>query len=51
MLQRVPEWVRNVALQIFENRIIAQSVASIVVFLTFITVLSPLVSNNNERTH
>jgi len=35
------------ALQIFENRIIAQSIASIVVFLTFVTVLSPLVSNRS----
>ncbi|XP_039303095.1 adenylate cyclase type 5 isoform X2 [Solenopsis invicta] len=42
--ERVPKWVRNMALQIFENRIIAQSIASIVVFLTFITVLSPLIT-------
>ncbi|XP_018378348.1 PREDICTED: adenylate cyclase type 6 [Trachymyrmex cornetzi] len=42
--ERVPKWVRSMALQIFENRIIAQSIASIVVFLTFITVLSPLIT-------
>ncbi|XP_011330460.1 adenylate cyclase type 6 isoform X2 [Ooceraea biroi] len=55
--ERVPQWVRNAALQIFENRIVAQSVATIVVFLTFITVLSPLItleesescSNNNTE--
>jgi hypothetical protein len=46
----VPQWVRNAALQIFENRIVAQSVATIVVFLTFVTVLSPLVSfRGNNR--
>ncbi|XP_020289621.1 adenylate cyclase type 5 isoform X2 [Pseudomyrmex gracilis] len=42
--ERVPQWVRNAALQIFENRIVAQSIATIVVFLTFITVLSPLIA-------
>ncbi|KAK2585367.1 hypothetical protein KPH14_010044 [Odynerus spinipes] len=41
--ETVPQWVRNMALRIFENRTVAQSIASVVVFLTFITVLSPLV--------
>ncbi|EFN75364.1 Adenylate cyclase type 5, partial [Harpegnathos saltator] len=53
--ERVPAWVRSAALQIFENRTVAQIVACIVVFLTFVTVLSPLMtlekdtcaSNNN----
>ncbi|XP_032667215.1 adenylate cyclase type 5 isoform X2 [Odontomachus brunneus] len=42
--ERVPAWVRNASLQIFENRSVARSVASIVVFLTFLTVLSPLIT-------
>ncbi|KAI4480564.1 hypothetical protein M0804_010117 [Polistes exclamans] len=41
--ETVPEWVRNTAVRIFENRIIAQSIATVVVFLTFITVLSPMI--------
>ncbi|EFN73315.1 Adenylate cyclase type 5 [Camponotus floridanus] len=47
--ERVPQWVRNAALQIFENRIVAQSIASIVVFLTFITVLSPLITLEGSK--
>ncbi|XP_067217239.1 adenylate cyclase type 6 isoform X2 [Linepithema humile] len=42
--EKVPQWMRSAALQILENRIVAQGVASIVVFLTFITVLSPLIT-------
>ncbi|XP_024943776.1 adenylate cyclase type 6 [Cephus cinctus] len=42
--EAVPQWVRSMSLQIFENRIVAQSIASTIVFLTFITVLSPLVT-------
>ncbi|KYQ56100.1 Adenylate cyclase type 5 [Trachymyrmex zeteki] len=48
--EKVPKWVRSMALQIFENRIIAQSIASIVVFLTFITVLSPLITLTGSET-
>ncbi|XP_014486082.1 PREDICTED: adenylate cyclase type 6-like [Dinoponera quadriceps] len=40
--ERVPAWMRSAALHIFENRGVARGVASIIVFLTFITVLSPL---------
>ncbi|KAM0729253.1 Adenylate cyclase type 6 [Formica fusca] len=47
--ERVPQWVRSTALQIFENRIIAQSIASIVVFLTLITVLSPLITLEGSK--
>ncbi|KAL6431584.1 hypothetical protein ACFW04_007269 [Cataglyphis niger] len=47
--ERVPQWVRSTALQIFENRIIAQSIASIVVFLTLITVLSPLITLKGSK--
>ncbi|CAL1678994.1 unnamed protein product [Lasius platythorax] len=48
--ERVPQWVRSTALQIFENRTVAQSIASIVVFLTFITVLSPLITLEGSET-
>ncbi|XP_072761762.1 adenylate cyclase type 5 isoform X3 [Anoplolepis gracilipes] len=47
--ERVPQWVRSAAIQIFENRTIAQSIASIVVFLTFITVLSPLITLEGSK--
>ncbi|KAL2726708.1 adenylate cyclase type 6 [Vespula squamosa] len=46
--ETLPQWLRNIALRIFENRAIAQSIATIVVFLTFITVLSPLVKLDGE---
>ncbi|XP_012270785.1 adenylate cyclase type 5 isoform X2 [Orussus abietinus] len=40
----VPQLVRSISMHIFQNRIVAQSIASTVVLLTFITVLSPLVT-------
>ncbi|XP_034941184.1 adenylate cyclase type 6 [Chelonus insularis] len=42
--EKVPEWVRNASVTILENRMVAQGIASIVVFLTFITILSPLIT-------
>ncbi|KAF7987644.1 hypothetical protein HCN44_003507 [Aphidius gifuensis] len=47
--ETMPQWIRNVSVSIFENRMIAQSIASVVVFLTFITVLSPLVTLDNSN--
>ncbi|XP_074096910.1 adenylate cyclase type 6 isoform X1 [Cotesia typhae] len=46
--EKIPEWIRNVSTAIFENRMIAQSIATIVVFLTFLTILSPLVTLDNS---
>lgn len=48
--ETVPQWMRNMALKIFENRVIAQSIAAAVVFLTFITVLSPLIKLDESET-
>lgn len=47
VFQIVPQRMRNVAVHISENRIVAQNVASIIVFLTFLTALSPFVSTND----
>ncbi|KAK0167200.1 hypothetical protein PV327_004629 [Microctonus hyperodae] len=46
--ETVPLLIRNTAITIFENRMVAQSIATIVVFLTFITILSPLVTLDNS---
>lgn len=46
--ERVPNCMRRIAIAIFENRMVAQCIATIVVFLTFITVLSPLVTLDND---
>ncbi|XP_057319497.1 adenylate cyclase type 5 isoform X2 [Microplitis mediator] len=47
--EKIPEWIRNISIAIFENRMIAQSIATIVVFLTFLTILSPLVTLDNSN--
>ncbi|XP_063987418.1 adenylate cyclase type 6 isoform X2 [Diachasmimorpha longicaudata] len=46
--ERVPQCMRSAAIAVFENRMVAQSIATIVVFLTFITALSPLVTLDNN---
>ncbi|XP_046419665.1 adenylate cyclase type 6 [Neodiprion virginianus] len=45
----VPHWVRSISVHIYEKRIVAQSIASIVVFLTFTTVLSPLIDLQGQE--
>ncbi|XP_043290086.1 adenylate cyclase type 6 isoform X1 [Venturia canescens] len=47
--ESVPQCVRNASVTIFENRLVAQSIASMVVFLTFITALSPLLTLDSSE--
>ncbi|XP_076397120.1 adenylate cyclase type 6 isoform X1 [Megachile rotundata] len=47
--EKVPQCLRDFAVHVFENRGVAQALATCVVFLTFITALSPLLTLESGR--
>nr|XP_034190588.1 adenylate cyclase type 6 [Osmia lignaria] len=47
--ERVPRCLRNFSVHVFENRGVAQALATCVVFLTFVTALSPLLTLEGGR--